>query len=75
MEYKLEKLQQPVAGSEAGIVRDSVNGDKLVLAVGQDAIVIAIRDVFTYVLQKEQAKKAVEAVNDTGSTETSTQPA
>jgi hypothetical protein len=63
MKYDIRKIN-PVNGSEAIVQRDSINGDYLVVAQGDKAVVIQIKDIVSYVVEQEAKQSQSEPIED-----------
>lgn len=56
MRYSIIELNPPIRGIVAEIVRDSANGDNIIVSVGKEALIVKVGELLKYVQDAEEAK-------------------
>lgn len=57
IKYSIIELNPPTRGITAEIIRDSANGDNIVVSVGKEALIVKVGELLQYVREAEEAKR------------------
>lgn len=60
MKYEIKNNTQTLPGSEAGLIRDSIAGDKFYIAVGKFIVIVSAAEIISVINKIEEERQNAE---------------